>query len=162
MLNSVVYLLFLFHIVATVSFDAASYTVLERQSSLSVNITRSGNLQNASVVLVASNNFHGTASGKHCKDCASTGIFHIAMCALAREDYTSISEIVEFMPGQTQQHVTVQIHDDIRLEGNETFELYLIAGAGVSLTPISRTEITIQNDDGEIYICAHACILASA
>ena len=54
-----------FHVlVATVSFEFASYRVSERQNSLRVNITRAGNLQNTSVVLVASDNFQGTASGK--------------------------------------------------------------------------------------------------
>jgi hypothetical protein len=67
----------------------------------------------------------------------------------AREDYTSISEIIEFMPGVTERHVSVQINNDMRIEDNETFNLYLIAGAGVNLTPIPRTVITIENDDGE-------------
>ena len=67
----------------------------------------------------------------------------------AREDYTSVSEIVEFLPGQTERHIIVQINNDMRIEDNETFELYLIAGAGVNLTPLPRTEITIENDDGE-------------
>ncbi len=49
---------------ATVSFEEASYKVSERQGTLRVNITRSDNLQNTSVVLVASDNFQGTASGK--------------------------------------------------------------------------------------------------
>lgn len=42
----------------------------------------------------------------------------------------------------------MQIKNDMRIEENETFGLYLIAGAGVSLTPLPRTEITIENDDG--------------
>ena len=70
------------------------------------------------------------------------------MC-VAREDYASISEIVEFQPGQTERHIFIQIHNDMRIEDNETFELYLIAGAGISLTPLPITEITIENDDGE-------------
>ena len=72
-----------------------------------------------------------------------------ASIIIAREDYTSVSEIVQFMPGQTERHVSVQINNDMRIEDNETFDLYLIAGAGVNLTPIPRTEITIENDDGE-------------
>ena len=69
--------------------------------------------------------------------------------SLAREDYTSVSQIVEFLPGQTEKHIVLQINNDMRIEDNETFELYLIAGAGVNLTPLPRTEITIENDDGE-------------
>ncbi len=67
-----------------------------------------------------------------------------------REDYNSISQILEFLPEETEKNITVEINDDIKIEDNETFSIYLIAGAGVTLTPISRTEITILNDDGEI------------
>ena len=49
---------------ATVSLEAASYSVPERQGVLQINITRSGNLQNTSVILVATDDFQGTASGK--------------------------------------------------------------------------------------------------
>lgn len=56
---------------------------------------------------------------------------------------------MEFSPGQTEQHITVHITNDMRIEDNETLSLYLIAGAGVSLTPLARTNITIENDDGE-------------
>ena len=49
---------------ATVSLEAASYGVPERQGVLQINITRSGNLQNTSVILVATDDFQGTASGK--------------------------------------------------------------------------------------------------
>lgn len=49
--------------VATVSFEVASYRVSEEETILRVNITRAGNLQNASVVLLASDDFQGTASG---------------------------------------------------------------------------------------------------
>lgn len=48
---------------ATVSFESESYRVSERQPRLRINITRSGNLQNTSVVLVATDDFQGTASG---------------------------------------------------------------------------------------------------
>ena len=64
------------------------------------------------------------------------------------EDYSSISTILEFPPGVTNQRITVSIKNDKRLERNETFQLYLTAGAGVHLSPFPRTEITIVNDDG--------------
>lgn len=81
---------------------------------------------------------------------AVTITVHFFPCIIvAREDYTSISEIVEFLPGQTDRHIFVQINNDMRIEDNETFQLYLIAGAGVNLTPLPRTEVTIENDDGE-------------
>ena len=66
-----------------------------------------------------------------------------------KEDYTSISTIVKFLPGETEKQISVQIKNDKRIERNETFELYLTAGAGVHLSPFPRTEITIENDDGK-------------
>ena len=60
--------------------------------------------------------------------------------------------VMEFQPGETEKMITVNIIDDRRTERNETFQLYLTAGQDVQLTPFSRTEITIQDDDG-MYIC---------
>ena len=51
-------------IVATVSFAAASYRVSEGAERLDVSITRSGNTENLADVLVATENFQGTASGE--------------------------------------------------------------------------------------------------
>lgn len=67
----------IFFTVATVSFDAANFTVVERAGSLRINVTRSGNLQNTSVVLVATDNFQGTASGKRLLWVASKNSFLI-------------------------------------------------------------------------------------
>ena len=49
--------------VATITFDDESYYVVEREELVQVNATRSGNLQNTSIVLVATDNFRGSASG---------------------------------------------------------------------------------------------------
>ena len=49
--------------VATVSFSAASYRVSEGAESLELNITRSGDTSILAVVMVASDNLEGTASG---------------------------------------------------------------------------------------------------
>lgn len=81
--------------------------------------------------------------------------YKIIICIIActiyivKEDYSSISSIIEFLPGETQHHITVHINNDKRIERDENFQLYLTAGAGVHLTPFPRTEITIQNDDGK-------------
>lgn len=56
-------------IVATVSFAAASYRVLEGAGTLSVTIIRSGNTGSLATVLVATDNFHGTASGEFFYSC---------------------------------------------------------------------------------------------
>lgn len=86
----------------------------------------------------------------HCCAHVHCDIRNFSIFFPAREDYISISEIVEFSPGQTERHISLQINDDMRIEDNETLQLYLIAGAGVNLTPHPRMEVTIQNDDGEL------------
>ena len=49
---------------ATVSFSSSSYTVSESSGKLQFIITRSGAVDTKVVVLVASDAFEGTASGK--------------------------------------------------------------------------------------------------
>ena len=46
-------------------------------------------------------------------------------------------------------NITITIHDDQKIEADEQFELYLIGGIGVHLSPFPRASITVQNDDGE-------------
>ena len=70
---------------------------------------------------------------------------------IVKEDYSSVSRIMEFLPGETQKQITVQIRNDLRIERNETFQLYLTAGANVHLSPFPRTEVTIENDDGQFF-----------
>ena len=72
------------------------------------------------------------------------------MCSLsAGQDYTPLTQILEFQPGETQTNITITIHDDQKIEADEQFELYLIGGIGVHLSPFPRASITIQNDDGK-------------
>ena len=72
------------------------------------------------------------------------------MCSLsAGQDYNPLTQILEFQSGETQTNITITIHDDTKIEGDEQFELYLIGGIGVHLSPFPRAMITIQNDDGK-------------
>ena len=70
----------------------------------------------------------------------------------AGEDYEILTEIVEFQVGEVEKSVLITIFDDKRIEQNETFSVYLTGGAGVHLSPISRAEITIENNDGNYRI----------
>ena len=71
------------------------------------------------------------------------------MCLPAGADYTVLSKIVVFQPGETSKNVSFEIMDDKRIETSETFELYLIGGAGVHLSPFSRATVTIEDNDGK-------------
>ena len=64
---------------ATVSFSFSNYTVLENIKQLSVAIERSGNTEIEAIVLVATEDFHGTAYRKHC----ITNVLHtVIICFL--------------------------------------------------------------------------------
>ena len=75
-------------------------------------------------------------------------IYLLMTSILAGKDYTTLTEIVEFQPGDTEKNITIHILDDSRVESDETFELYLTGGAGVHLSPFFRVEITILSNDG--------------
>ena len=76
-------------------------------------------------------------------------------------DYEPIIEIITFSSEQLMATVTVPIKDDMNVEFDESFFLYLVSGEGVHLSPFSRAEVTIQNDDGKktfsIQIPAYWC-----
>ena len=72
------------------------------------------------------------------------------LLTVARDDYTPVTQILEFQPGETEKEVTITIVDDERIEEAENFELYLTGGAGVHLSPFSRAVVTIINDDGKL------------
>ena len=72
------------------------------------------------------------------------------VCSLpAGQDYNPMTQIMEFQPGETQTNITITIHDDQKIEADEQFEVYIIGGIGVHLSPFPRAMITIQNDDGK-------------
>ena len=51
------------HVVATVSFSSATYEYDEGVGDVQIIVTRSGNIESKATVLVASDNFQGTAAG---------------------------------------------------------------------------------------------------
>ena len=64
-------------------------------------------------------------------------------------DYDPIIEIVTFLPEEITKSVYISIKDDTNVEFDESFFLYLVSGEGVHLSPFSRAEVVIRNDDGK-------------
>ena len=64
-------------------------------------------------------------------------------------DYDPIIEIVTFLPEEITKSVSISIKDDTNVEFDESFFLYLVSGEGVHLSPFSRAEVVIRNDDGK-------------
>ena len=72
--------------------------------------------------------------------------------AIGMIDFRFIPTTVTFEPGQTMKDVTVEILEDMILEGVETFILDLTVvdptPSNVSEGDIASTEVTIYDDDG--------------
>ena len=123
----------------TFSFSSPSYTAVEGGGALAVTVNRSNVTSGVSSVswAVPIETFtfapcpevHGTAS---------------ISC-----DFTIITGILTFNPGETTKSFTVVINDDVYVEGNETFSMQLInpnGGAPVTGQPNVATITTTDND----------------
>ena len=75
--------------------------------------------------------------------------------AINGKDYTveGGEGVLEFKHGETQRNIVIPIIDDMEFEKDENFELELmeVSDAGAKIGKISRTAITITNDDGETF-----------
>ena len=109
----------------TVQFSATAYSVSENSGSVTITVTRSGSASgNASVEYATAN---GSAS--------SPG------------DYTAISGIITFAPGELSKSFSVFVTDDGIKESNETFNVLLSNPANAVLgNPASATVTIFDND----------------
>jgi hypothetical protein len=111
--------------VDTVEFSAANYNVNEGGGSITINVTRSGNISGAASVDYGT--FDGTAS--------------------ERGDYTTSVGRLRFAAGETSKNFTVFITDDAYVEGNELLSVALSNPQGVSLGSQSSANLTIIDND---------------
>ena len=66
--------------------------------------------------------------------------------ATAGSDYTAASGTLRFAPGETGKTVTVDVHDDVHDEGEETLELVLSGPAGAELERPVATGTIVNTD----------------
>jgi uncharacterized repeat protein (TIGR01451 family) len=66
--------------------------------------------------------------------------------ASASSDYAGVTGIVTFGPGETSKTVTVLVHGDTTVEGDETFAVNLASPSGLTIAH-GQGVGTIQNDD---------------
>ena len=132
---------------ATVSFSSATYQYEEGAGDVQITVTRSGNIESKAIVLVASDDFQGTAAGWYSYYIYRVFYHEKHNFCIVGDDYKSLSTILEFEPGETVKRVTITIIDDKKIERDEFFQLYLSAGEGVHLNPFARAEIMIINND---------------
>lgn len=117
--------------VTSVQLDSTTATVSEDGSSITLNLTRSGD----------------TVSGISVDYSTSDGT------ATAPADYTADTNTLNFATGITSQSVTIDITDDSDVESDENFTLalsnvQLVSGsASAELGANAATTVTITNDD---------------
>ena len=113
----------------TVQFEAPTYSVAEDARSLSVTVTRTGNISRDSKVDYASSS--GTA--------------------LERSDFTTASGRLFFAAGEARKTINVLITDDGFNEGDETFTLTLRdASNGTEIGAPATVTATINDNDAAL------------
>lgn len=113
---------------STIEFSPANYTVAENAGSVTL-------------TLVA--NRQGDPS-----DVLTVGYETIGGTAVAGADFVSTSGTITFGPGETSRSITVQIIDDVLIEGTESFSVILSnPGPGVALGTSSSATIEIADND---------------
>jgi hypothetical protein len=121
----------------TFQFSAATYSVGEGASVLSVTVTRSGN------TTAPANVDYATAP-----DSATLGCEVVNGAASDRCDYTTTIGTLRFSAGETSKTFDIFITDDAYVEGAETFSISLSAPiAGASLAAPSTATVTINDND---------------
>ena len=118
----------------TLQFSAATYTVAENAGPAVITITRTGGSSGTATVLFETSN--GTADSG---------------------DYTTVSETVTFLNGETSKTVNIPITNDTDNEPNQTVNLTLsnAGGTGTLGTPVAAV-LTIENDDQATFSFANS------
>ncbi|HEX3144410.1 MAG TPA: Calx-beta domain-containing protein [Pyrinomonadaceae bacterium] len=126
-----------------VQFDSATYAVQEDCTTLTINVTRTGDTSNAAAV------------DYHTSDVTATD----------RKDYITALGRLQFAPGETSKSIVVLINEDSFVEGNETFNLNLSNPSGATLGVPAVAAVTIVDDstepvinaidDPSDYVCQH-------
>jgi hypothetical protein len=119
-----------------VQFSQGSYNVNEANSTLSVQVTRSGDLLDASTV-----------------DYATSDTFGANPCSLrtsvasSRCDYLTTLGTLQFAPGETTKTISIPIINDVYVESAETFTISLSNPTGAALGAFSTANATIDDNE---------------
>jgi hypothetical protein len=108
-----------------IGFQQSSFSIGEAAGSVSINVTRSGDLSAAATVIYQTGG--GTASD--------------------RSDYSAAIGTLRFAQNQATRQITVFVTDDVRAEGNETFTLTLSSPSGAMLGTLSSLSVTITDNE---------------
>ncbi len=115
----------------TVRFSTAAYTVGESSTGASVMVQRQGPTS-TQVDVTLESTAAGTAESGGCP---------------AGGDYTAVSALVRFLPGETGKSVPITLCPDSQADGTETIALVLKNPAGATLGSPNTATVTITEND---------------
>ena len=121
----------------TVQFSVAAATVAEAANSVTVTITRTGDLSGVTTVDYLTND--SNAINVRCD--AVTGR------ATQRCDYETAVGGVTFAAGETTKDVVIYLWDDAHVEGPETFSVYLANAVGAGIGSQGTTDVNLTDND---------------
>jgi hypothetical protein len=121
----------------TLEFGAASYQVLESETSLVVTVVRNGDTSGPATATYSTSD---ESSSVNC----STPDTEVASSGC---DYLTSVGIVRFAPGETSKTLFIPIIDDSYAEGAESFEITLSNLVGVNMGPHGTANVTISDNE---------------
>ncbi|MDQ3744897.1 MAG: Ig-like domain repeat protein, partial [Acidobacteriota bacterium] len=124
-----------------VEFTQATYTVGERDGSVSITVHRMGDTTSAASVDYATDDGSTPSVAVPCS--SVTGL------ALERCDYTRAAGTLNFAPNETQKSFNVLVNDDSYAEGTETLSLRLSNPVGFVLGTQASATLQITDDQPE-------------
>ena len=120
----------------SVQLSAAVFSVTEGTSTLSVQVTRTGNTSSVSTVDYATSDTSGA------NDCNVVGGVASSRC-----DYLITLGTLRFAAGEGSRTISIPIVDDAYAEGDETFTLTLSNTTGATLSSPSTATLTIHDNE---------------
>jgi hypothetical protein len=118
--------------VTVIQFNTTTAAVAEDGSSVTLTVTRDGDLTRSAQVNFATANLTATAGA----------------------DYTARSGTLVFDVGDTEKTLTIPITNDSSVEADETFRCTLSAPVGASVGSRSQVQVTIREDDAALALVA--------
>ncbi len=123
-------------IAPSVQFSQPTFNVTEGTSTLSVQVTRTGDTTGASTVDYATSD---TAGASPCST--------VSGIASSRCDYLTTLGTLQFAAGETLKTISIPIIDDVYAEGAETFTITLSNPTGATLGATSSATLTINDNE---------------
>ncbi len=121
----------------TLEFSAASYQIVEGETSLVVTVVRNGDISGPATAT------YSTSDNSGLDNCNTPNTEE----ASAGCDYITSIGTVRFAPGETSKTLFIPIIDDGYAEGSESFEVTLSNLAGVNMGSHGTANVTIADNE---------------